>query len=104
MRRDPRAACGSGVRALRRRPSVVLDRLAVEVVEPLDPAAHAEAAPRDLLRARVPAHVVRVARAVDEHFDALRARAERVRNARTGWSHDYVAGPERRRPFDLAVG
>src|SRR5438270_10663576 len=40
-------------------------RLAVHVRERLDSAHHAEPAPGDLVRARVEAHVVRLARAVD---------------------------------------
>src|SRR5437588_12456143 len=96
----PRFCAADELAVVRR--SVVLDRLAVEVVEHLDPADHAEAAPEDLARARVPAHVVRVTRAVDEHRHAVRAGAERVRDPRPRRSGDDVPGAERSR-LDAAV-
>ena len=55
--------------ALRLVRAVVL-RLAVVVVEHLDPADHAEPAPGDLVRARIEGHVVRLAGAVDQHRQA----------------------------------
>src|SRR5215471_3622059 len=83
-------------------PSVVLDRLAVEVVEGLDATDHSEAAPVDLAGAREPGDVVRLACAVDEHRHAALAGTEGVGNPRTGRPRDDVARAERDL-LDIAV-
>ncbi len=56
---------------------------------------HADAAPEDLVRARVPADVVRVARAVDKHRHAVRARrGTSGGHASAGRPRDDVAGAQ----------
>src|SRR5829696_9784083 len=81
--------------AQRRALGVLLVRLAVVVLERLDAADHAEPAPEDLVRARVPRHVVRAPRAVDEHGDAVGPGEERVRDPGSRGAGDDVSGPER---------
>src|SRR5881227_1196099 len=71
---------------------LVVGRLAVPVVQRLDPAEDADAAKADLVRARVVADVVRLAGAVDEARHAVRARLDEVSDARAGRTHDGVAG------------
>ena len=70
-------------------------RLAVAVLERLDPPDHAEPAPEDLARARVPAHVVRLPRAVDEHRHAIWAGTEGMADAGSGRPRDHMAGADR---------
>src|SRR5581483_5156159 len=94
-RRRQSAAIFSIVTSVEATPRTYLvARLAVPVVEVLDTADHAEAAERDLVRARVEAHVVRPARAVDEHHAALVACSEPVRHAAARRTRDDVAGLE----------
>ncbi len=69
--------------------------LAVPVVELLDPTHDAEAAERDLARARVVRHVVRLPRSVREQDERLVARAKGVRDLRRGRTRDDAAGPYR---------
>ena len=71
--------------------------LAVVVLEHLDPPDHAEPAPGDLVRARVPAHVVRLPRAVDQHRQPVRAGPEPVADPRRRRPRDHVPGPDRDR-------
>src|SRR5829696_7276995 len=80
--------------APRRALGVLLVRLAVVVLERLDAADHAEPAPEDLVRARVPSHVVRAPRAVGEHRHSLRAGEERVGDPRARGPGDDVPRPE----------
>src|SRR5437588_1524442 len=58
-------------------------RLAVPVVEVVEPGDHADAAEVDLLGARVVADVVRLSRAVCEERCAVRAGAQAMRDARS---------------------
>ena len=77
------------------RPSLrSLQLFPVPVVERLDPADHADAAPEDLVRARVPADVVRLARAPRDQRQAILARAERVRDSGAGRARDDVAATD----------
>src|SRR5919204_5582828 len=65
----------------------LVELFAVPVVERLDATDHADAAPEDLARARIPADVVRIACAPRDQLQPAVARAERVRDAcsrRTG--------------------
>src|SRR5205085_3065927 len=73
----------------------LLARLSVEVIEGLEPGDEAQAAPEDLVGARVVADVVRVLRAVGEIGQPVAARAEAVGDARTGRPSDDVAGAQR---------
>src|SRR6478752_8874934 len=68
--------------------SYLLLRLAVPVVEVLDAADDAEAAPEDLVRARVEAHVVRLPGAVDEHRAPVLAGDEVMGHAGPGRARD----------------
>src|SRR5581483_2969368 len=68
--------------------------LPVEVVEVLDAADHAEPAPRDLVRARVEAHVVRLPRPVHEHRAAVVAGDEVMRDPGARRARDDVARPQ----------
>src|SRR5437764_7080596 len=74
------------------RPSLL--RLAVVVLERLDPADHAQAAPVDLAGARIPAHVVGPAGAVDQHGQAIGAGLKCVGDAGPGRPRDHVAGAQ----------
>src|SRR5438094_5873662 len=69
--------------------------LAVPVVEPLDPAQHADPTQVDLARARVEHDVVRLARPVGEVGQTAVAGPERVRDACPCGARDDVAGPHR---------
>src|SRR5206468_12496033 len=68
--------------------------LAVVVVEVLQARHQADAAEVDLVRARVPDDVVRLAGAVREIRDPVRAGDERVRDAGPGRPADDVAWPQ----------
>src|SRR5436305_3375748 len=74
----------------------------------LDAADHAEPAPRDLVRAEVEAHGVRLPRSVDKHRAAVVTCDEVVRDAGARRTRDGVAGPKRvllgRRPALRARG
>src|SRR6266540_4105637 len=67
---------------------LLVARLAVPVVEVLDASDHADAAPGDLVRARVVADVVRLPRAVHEVGHSVRPGAERVSDPRGGRTGD----------------
>src|SRR5260221_8316653 len=83
--RSPRAGDGG----------LLLARFAVPEVERLDTADHTEAAPEDLVRARVPDRVVRTSRPVDQHRQSVRAGLERVRDPRHRRARNYVARADR---------
>src|SRR6266540_3687309 len=68
---------------------------AVPVVELGQTRHQADAAEIDLLRARVPGDVVRLARAVGEQLHPAGARVERVTDARARRARDHRAGPHR---------
>src|SRR5205085_978353 len=68
--------------------------LVLPVVDVLEPRDQPDAAKRDLVRARVVADVVRLARAVDEVGDPLGAGDDRVRDARAARPADDVSGPQ----------
>src|SRR3954453_5176015 len=57
-------------------------RLAVGVAEQLETRDHAETAEEDLVRARIPAHVIGFPRSVREIGQPIRPREERMRDAR----------------------
>src|SRR5437879_12042468 len=69
-------------------------RLAVPVVEALEAGQHSDAAKADLVRTRVVADVVRLARPVDETGDPARARGDAVGDPGAGRTRDHVAGAE----------
>src|SRR5262249_23482785 len=71
------------------------DRLAVPVVERLDAAEEADAAKADLVRARVVADVVRLARSVDETREPGRAGLDEVRDTRSRRPRDHVTDADR---------
>ena len=75
-------------------PALVLG-FAVVVLERFDASDHAEAAPRDLVRARVVTHVVRLSRPVDQHREPVVAGEERVGDPGRRRSRDHVTWADR---------
>src|SRR5436190_6326012 len=81
-------------KAVSRRNALVL-RLAVVVRQVLEPRDQPEAAPVDLVRARVVANVVRLPRPVGEKRHTPFARSEVVAEPRARWTGNHVPGADR---------
>src|SRR5262249_27996262 len=71
-----------------RRPSLLVQRLAVPVVERFEARDQADSSEGDLVRARVVADVVRLATAEDQVRDPVRSGDDRVRDARARRARD----------------
>src|SRR5688572_29198155 len=80
-----------------------LARLAVVVVEVLQPGDQPEPAEVDLVRARVVADVIRLSRAVGKEGQARLARPEPVREPGPGRARNHVAGTDRMLLVDAAL-